>query len=176
MQGYKWKWLEESEIPTMAQVLIFLSDIRKSREALIRDGPILQASFRETQVREAPTAELDSISSIRWTCVSMIVVRKTLQTSRVRDAAKDVIHNLANVAGETEDSDDEKAAKTAVTIDACLKKSWDSANSLHDELILPVETDELEKRLRKIVQDKQDEITKLDETWNVLRMTYRTRT
>lgn len=168
MKGFKWKWLDESEIPTMAQVLVFLSDIRKSREPLIRDGPILQASFRETQVREAPTAELDSISSIRWTCVSMIVVRKTLQTSQVRDAAKDVIDNLASVTGETEGSDDEKAAKTAVTIDAYLKKSWDSANSLHKELILPVETDELEDRLRKIVQEKKDEITKLDETWNAV--------
>lgn len=153
---YEWAWLAKSEIPTMAQVLIYLSDVRTIRDAKIRD------------VREAPTSELDSTSSIRWTCMSIIVVRRVLQTfDEVGSAADRVIKGLAKVRGVTEGSQDENAAKTARTLNEYLKTSWNSAASLHQELIRDVDPDNVEDRVRNIMQEKKSDITTLDDTWNV---------
>lgn len=156
--GYEWAWLAKSEIPTMAQVLIYLSDVRTIRDAKIRDA----------HTREAPTSELDSTSSIRWTCMSIIVVRRVLQTfDEVGTAADRVINGLAKVRGVTEGSKDENAAKTARTLNEYLKKSWKSAASLHQELICDVDPDNVEDRVRNIMQEKKSDITTLDDTWNV---------
>ena len=155
---YEWAWLAKTEIPTMAQVLIYLSDVRTIRAVKIRDA----------QSREAPTSELDSTSSIRWTCMSMIVVRKILQTfNEVSTAADRVIKRLAEVRGTTKGSIDDNAAKTAGTIDEYLKTSWHSAASLHQELIHDVDPDKIEDRVRGIMQEKKTDITILDDTWNV---------
>jgi hypothetical protein len=147
----------KSEIPTMAQVLIYLNDVRTIRDAKIRDAS-----------REAPTSELDSTSSIRWTCMSIIVVRRVLQTfDEVGSAADRVIKGLAKVRGVTEGSKDENAAKTARTLNEYLKTSWNSAASLHQELICDVDPDNVEDRVRNIMQEKKSDITTLDDTWNV---------
>jgi hypothetical protein len=135
----------------MAQVLIYLSEnVRK--------------------LRDVPTGVLDPTSSIRWTCMSIIVVRETLQAFEVRDAAKDVINCLAEVRGERYGSDGDEAAdeaaRTAVTIDEYLKTCWNSADSLHQELIRDVDSDTAEERLRTIVQTNTREIATLDDTWN----------
>jgi hypothetical protein len=50
LMEYEWAWLSKSEVPTMAQVRIYLSDVRTIRDAKIRDA----------HTREAPTSELDS--------------------------------------------------------------------------------------------------------------------
>jgi hypothetical protein len=142
----------------MAQVLIYLSDVRTIRDAKIRDA----------HTREAPTSELDSTSSIRWTCMSIIVVRRVLQTfDEVGSAADRVIKGLAKVRGVTEGSKDENAAKTARTLNEYLKTSWNSAASLHQELICDVDPDNVEDRVRSIMQEKKSDITTLDDTWNV---------
>jgi hypothetical protein len=142
----------------MAQVLIYLSDVRTIRDAKIRD----------VHTREAPTSELDSTSSIRWTCMSIIVVRKVLQTfDEVGSAANRVINGLAKVRGVTESSKDENAAKTARTLNEYLKTSWNSAASLHQELICDVDPDNVDDRVRHIMQEKKSDITTLDDTWNV---------
>ncbi|KAF8498236.1 hypothetical protein F5888DRAFT_233480 [Russula emetica] len=142
----------------MAQVLIYLSDVRTIRDAKIRDA----------HTREAPTSELDSTSSIRWTCMSIIVVRKVLQTfDEVGSAANRVINGLAKVRGVTESSKDENAAKTARTLNEYLKTSWKSAASLHQELICDVDPDNVDDRVRHIMQEKKSDITTLDDTWNV---------
>ena len=155
---YEWAWLAKSEIPTMAQVLIYLSDVRTIRDAKIRDA----------HTREAPTSELDSTSSIRWTCMSIIVVRRVLQTfDEVGSAADRVIKGLAKVRGVTEGSKDENAAKTARTLNEYVKTSWNSAASLHQELIGEVDPDNVEDRVRNIMQEKKSDITNLDDTWNV---------
>jgi hypothetical protein len=144
---YKWTWLAPSEIQTMAQVLVYLSDdVRR--------------------LRDVPTGVLDPTSSIRWTCMSIIVVQNTLQALEVRSAAEDVIDCLARVRGERYGSNADKAAKTAVTIDEYLKTCWNSADSLHHELIRDVDSDTAEERLRNIVRTNKREITTLDDTWN----------
>ena len=153
---YEWAWLAESEIQTMAQVLIYLSDVRTIRDAKIRDA----------HTREALTSDLDSTSSIRWTCMSIIVVRRVLQTSQVRIAADRVIDGLANVRG-VKGSKDENAAKTSRTLNEYLTKSWNSAASLHQELIRDVDPVNVEDRVRNIMQEKKSDITTLDDTWNV---------
>ena len=131
----------------MAQVLIYLSDdVRR--------------------LRDVPTGVLDPTSSIRWTCMSIIVVRETLQALEVRDAAEDVINCLAEVRGERYGSNADKAAKTAVTIDEYLKTCWNSADSLHRELIRDADSDTAEDRLRNIVRKHKREIATLDDTWN----------
>ena len=158
---YEWAWLAKSEIPTMAQVLIYLDDVRTLRDTKIRDA----------HTREAPTSELDSTSSIRWTCMSIIVVRRVLQTfDEVGTAADRVIKGLAKVRGVTEGSKDkihENAAKTARTLNEYLKTSWDSAASLRQELIRDVDPDNVEDRVRDIMQKKESEIMTLNDTWNV---------
>lgn len=155
---YEWAWLAVTEIPTMAQVLIYLSDVRTIRDAKIR----------EVHTREAPTSELDSTSSIRWTCMSIIVVRRVLQTfDEVGSAADRVIKGLARVRGVTESNKDENAAKTARTLNKYLKTSWDSAASLHQALIRDVDPGNVEDRVRNIMQEKKSDIATLDDTWNV---------
>ena len=142
----------------MAQVLIYLSDVRTIRDAKIRDA----------HTREAPTSELDSTSSIRWTCMSIIVVRRVLQTfDEVSSAADRVIKGLAKVRGVIEGRTDENAVKTTRTLDDYLKKSWKSAASLHQELICDMDPDNVEDRVRNIMHEKKSDITILDDTWNV---------
>jgi hypothetical protein len=132
----------------MAQVLVYLSDdVRR--------------------IRDAPTVVLDPTSSVRWTCMSIIVVRETLQALEVRDAAEDVIKCLAKVRGERCGSNvADNAVKTAVTIDEYLKTCWDSADSLHKELIGDVDSDTAEERLRYVVRTNEHEIATLYDTWN----------
>ena len=153
---YEWAWLAKSEIRIMAQVLIYLSDVKTIRDAKIGDA----------HTREEP--ELDSTSSIRWTCMSIIVVRRVFQTSdEVGSAADRVIKSLAKVLGITVGRTDENAAKTARTLDECLKKSWKSAASLHQELTCDMDLDSVEDRVRNIMHEKKSDITNLDQAWNV---------
>lgn len=155
---YQWAWLVKPEIPTMVQVLVYLSDVRT-----VRTAKILNAKSHE-----APTSELDSTSSIRWTCMSTIVMSRILQTfDEVGTAADRVIKSLAEVRGATEGSNDDNAAKTARTIDGYLKESWRLADSLHQEL-RDVDQDNVEDRVRTIMQDKdlKANITALDDAWN----------
>ena len=98
--------------------------------------------------------------------MSIIVVHKTLQAPEVSSAAEDVIKCLAGVRGERYGRNSDKAVKTAVTIDEYLKTCWNSADSLHHELIRDVDSDTAEERLRNTVQTKKREITTLDDTWN----------
>jgi len=100
--------------------------------------------------------------------MSIIVVRRVLQTfDEVGSAADCVIKGLAKVRGVTEGSKDENAAKTARTLNEYLKTSWNSAASLHQELIRDVDPDNVEDRVRTIMQEKKSDITTLDDTWNV---------
>ena len=142
----------------MAQVLIYLSDVRTLRDTKIRD----------VHTREAPTSELDSTSSIRWTCMSIIVVHRVLQTfDEVRTAADRVIESLATVRGVTEGSKDENAAKTTRTLDRYLKTSWISSDILRQELIGDIDPVNVEDRVRGIMKEKESDIMALDDTWNV---------
>ena len=103
--------------------------------------------------------------------MSIIVVRRVLQTfDEVGTAADRVIKGLAKVRGVTEGSKDkihENAAKTARTLNDYLKTSWDSAASLRQELIRDVDPDNVEDRVRDIMQKKESDIMTLDDTWNV---------
>ncbi|KAI0278663.1 hypothetical protein BC826DRAFT_1083682 [Russula brevipes] len=146
----------------------FPDELERERRARACIGASLSLvlSIRNAQLREAPTTKLDSTSGVRWTCMSMIVVCKMFQTFDVRVAAERVINSLAEVRGEREGSKDDKAAKTARPR-RVPRTSWVSANSLHQELIRDVEPDKIEDRLRKIVREKKDRITTLDDTWNV---------
>jgi hypothetical protein len=86
-----------------------------------------------------------------------IVVHKMFQTFDVRVVAERVINSLAEVRGERElrVARTTKRPKTARTIDEYLRTSWDTANSLHQELVRDVEPDKIEDRLRKVVQEKK---------------------
>ncbi len=155
---YEWAWLAKSEIPTVAQVLIYLSDVKTIRDAQIRDA----------HTPETPTSELELTSTIRWTCMSIIVVRRVLQTfDEVGTAADRVINALAKVRGVTEGAKDENATKTAKTLSIYLRASWNSAASLHQELIRNVDPGNVEDRVRNIMEEKKSDITTLDDTWNV---------
>ena len=154
---YEWAWFAKSEIPTMAQVLIYLSDAKRIRDKKTQDA----------HTREAPTSELDSTSSIRWTCMSIIVVHRVLHTFGEVGATADlVIKDLAKVRGVAEGSEDENATKTTRILDEYLKRSWNSATSLRQELISDVDPDGVEDRVRNIMQEKKDEIVTLDDMWN----------
>lgn len=143
---HDWEWFAEPE--TMAQMLIYLGDVER--------------------IREAPTPGFESPFAVRWTCMSMIAVRKMLQTPVVRDAAQRVISCLADVRGEKDSSPDDVAAKTVVTIDQYLKTGWDSALTLHWELTREVEPDRTEERFQEIVLSNKAEIAELEYTWNIL--------
>jgi Family of unknown function (DUF6535) len=143
---HDWEWFAEPE--TMAQMLIYLGDIER--------------------IREAPAPGFESPFAVRWTCMSMIAVRKMLQAPSVHDAAQRVISCLADVRGEKDSGPDDVAAKTVVTIDQYLKTGWDSALTLHLELTREVEPDKTEERFQEIVRSNKTEIAELEYTWNIL--------
>jgi Family of unknown function (DUF6535) len=143
---HDWEWFAESE--TMAQMLIYLGDIER--------------------IREAPAPGFESPFAVRWTCMSMIAVRKMLQAPAVHNAAQRVISCLADVRGEKDGGPDDVAAKTVVTIDQYLKTGWDSALTLHLELTREVEPDKTEERFQEIVRSNKAEIAELEYTWNIL--------
>jgi hypothetical protein len=143
---HEWEWFAESE--TMAQMLIYLGDVER--------------------IREAPALGFESTFAVRWTCMSIIAVRKMLQTSAVHDAAQRVISCLADVRGEKEGDPDDVAAKTAETIDKYLKTGWDSALTLHQELTREVEPERTEDRFHEIMLYNKSEVSELEYTWNIL--------
>ncbi|KAH9967794.1 hypothetical protein BJV74DRAFT_799460 [Russula compacta] len=143
---HEWEWWAESE--RMVQILNYLGDVEK--------------------IREAPASGFESTFAVRWTCMSMIAVKKVLQTAAVSDAAQRVISCLAAVRGEKDGNADDVAAKTVGTIDQYLKSGWDSALTLHFELTREVEPDKAEKRLHEIMQNNKVEIAELEYTWNIL--------
>ncbi len=141
---HDWEWFAEPE--TMAQTLIYLGNVEK--------------------IREVPMGGLESTFAARWICMSIITVRKLLNTPAVHDAAQRVITCLAGVRGVRGDHADDEAIKTAGTIDQYLKTSWESARTLHHELIREVETDKMEERCHEIMRDGSDDIEVLEDTWN----------
>jgi len=143
---HEWEWFAESEI--MAQMLIYLGDVER--------------------IREAPTLGFESTFAVRWTCMSIIAVRKMLQTSAVHDAAQRVISCLADVRGEKDSDPDDVAAKTAGTIDQYVKTGWDAALTLHQELTREVEPDRTEERFHEVMSSNKTEILELESMWNVL--------
>lgn len=97
--------------------------------------------------------------------MSTIVMSRILQTfGEVGTAADRVIKSLAEVRGPTDGNYYDNAAKTARTIDGCLKESWRLADSLHQEL-RDVDQDNVEDRVRTDKNLKAD-ITALDDAWN----------
>lgn len=142
----EWEWFAESEI--MAQMLTYLGDVER--------------------IREAPTLGFESTFAVRWTCMSIIAVRKMLQTSAVHDAAQRVISCLADVRGEEDGDPDDVAVKTAGTIDECMKTGWDAALTLHRKLTREVEPDKMKERLDEIISDNKAEIAELEYMWNIL--------
>ena len=143
---HDWEWFAESE--TLAQTLIYLGDVER--------------------VREVPAPGFESTFAVRWTCMSLITVRRMLQTPPVHDAAQRVISCLADVRAEKDSSPDDVAAKTVVTIDQYLKTGWDSALTLHNALTLEVEPDRTEERFQEIMRFNKAEIAELEYTWNIL--------
>ncbi|KAI9507957.1 hypothetical protein F5148DRAFT_1200860 [Russula earlei] len=142
----EWEWFAESEV--MAQTLLYLGDIERIR------GDVPLGS--------------DSTTVARRTCMSIIAVRKMLQTPAVHDAAQRIIARLADVRGEPESDKDLEAAKTAEIIDRRLGDVWYSASTLHDELSREVEPDKMEERLHEIMLSNKDQIAELEYTWNTL--------
>ncbi|KAH9176573.1 hypothetical protein EDB89DRAFT_2240375, partial [Lactarius sanguifluus] len=86
------------------------------RLATRRVGPYLRRSF-----------------AARWTCMSLVSVRKMLSAQVVRTAAQRVVTRLAEVYGGDED---EVAAQTTDVIDRHLKGGWEAADILHSGLNL----------------------------------------
>ncbi|KAI9507935.1 hypothetical protein F5148DRAFT_1200689 [Russula earlei] len=140
-------------------------DRRKQSEILAQTLRYLGAI--ESNRAEA-TQGFDSTTVVRRTCMSIIAVRKMLQTSAVHDAAQHVISRLAAVQGETESDKDVLAAQTVGTIDQYMKSAWDSALNLHDELTPEVELDKMEERLHEIMRSNKGQIAELEYTWNIL--------
>ena len=143
---HDWEWFAETEI--VAQTLIYLGDVER--------------------VRETPAPGFESTFAVRWTCMSLITVRRMLQTPAVHDAAQRVISCLADVRAEKESNPDDVAGKTVVTIDQYLKTGWDSALTLHNELTREVEPDKTEERFQEIIRSNKAEIAELEYTWNIL--------
>ena len=143
---HEWEWFAESE--TMAQVLIYLGDVER--------------------IREAPGLGFEPTFAVRWTCMTIITVRKMLRTSAVHDAAQRVVSRLADVRGEKDGNPDDVATKTAGTIDQYLKTGWDSALTLHQELTCEVEPDRTEERFKEIMLYNKAEVAELESTWNIL--------
>ena len=143
---HDWEWFAETE--TVAQTLIYLGDVER--------------------VRETPAPGFESTFAVRWTCMSLITVRRMLQTPAVHDAAQRVVSCLADVRAEKESNPDDVAGKTVVTIDQYLKTGWDSAFTLHNELTREVEPDRTEERFQEIMRTNKAEIAELEYTWNIL--------
>ncbi|KAH9057605.1 hypothetical protein EDB87DRAFT_1017020 [Lactarius vividus] len=141
---YDWEWSAEPEI--LAQTLVYLGNVEK--------------------IREVPVGGFESAFATPWTCMSIIAVRKMLHTPMVHDAAQRVITCLVNVRGEGVDHADDEATKTAGTIDQYLKACWESACTLHRELVKEVETDKIEERCHEIMLKRSDDIEVLEDRWN----------
>ncbi|KAI0265689.1 hypothetical protein BC834DRAFT_843543 [Gloeopeniophorella convolvens] len=142
----EWEWFTEPEI--MSQTLTYLGDVER--------------------IREPPLVGFDSTFAVRWTCMTIIAVRKMLNTSQVQDAARRVISCLADVRGEKDDDRDDIAAKTASIIDRHLKQGWESADVLHEELNREVEPDKIEERFHECMRDHMGHVTTVGDTWNSL--------
>ncbi|KAI0058992.1 hypothetical protein BV25DRAFT_1901867 [Artomyces pyxidatus] len=147
MDNGDWEWFAEADI--MAQALVYLGDVEK--------------------IREAPST-FDSIFAVRWSCMSLMAVRKMLQSPAVKAAAQRVIKKLAEVRAEKGKSDDEVAAKTTGIIDKYVKSAWDAADSLRTRLEVPTEADKMEERFTEIsaVREQKVELAELEYSWNIL--------
>ncbi|KAI0261952.1 hypothetical protein BC834DRAFT_1043705 [Gloeopeniophorella convolvens] len=143
---HEWEWFAETEI--LAQTLTYLGDVER--------------------IREPSAAGFDSMFAVRWTCMSLIAVRKMLRTSAVHDAAQRVITCLADVRGEKGGEKDDVAAKTSGIIDQYVKTGWEAADNLRIELNREVEPDKTEERFQEIVRDNKSDVAELEYTWNIL--------
>ncbi len=141
-----WEWFAEPEI--MSQALTYLGDVERIREPTI---PGFDAAF-----------------AVRWTCMALVAVRRTLKTQAVRTAARRVITCLAEVHGNNGENEDEAAAKTSGIVDHHLKRGWDAADTLRTALIREVDPDKMEEQFTDTLRDSQDAIKDLGDAWNSL--------
>jgi hypothetical protein len=142
----EWEWFAEPEI--MSQALTYLGGVER--------------------IREPSTPGFDPYFTVRWTCMSMIAVRKMLNTSMVHNAARRVVICLAEVRGDDSGNEDEMAARTTGIIDRHLRTGWASGNALHESLRRDVEADKMEESFREIMTNHQLDIRDLGEAWNSL--------
>jgi hypothetical protein len=138
----EWEWFAEPEI--MSQALTYLGDVERFRE---------------------PTSGFDAAFAVRWMCMSLVAVRRMLNTPAVRTAAQRVITCLAEVRGENGGDEDEVAAKTTGIIDRYLKSGWEAADILHTTLSREVEPDKMEEQFLETLE-YSSAIKDLGDAWN----------
>ncbi|KAI9461309.1 hypothetical protein BJY52DRAFT_220923 [Lactarius psammicola] len=143
-----WEWFEEPEV--MAQVLTYLG--------------------RVEMIRNSSDPSFDAAFAVRWTCMSLMAVRKMLSAPVVRTAARRVITCLAEMYGGNGGDADEMAAQTTEIIDRHLKGGWEAADILHFGLNLEVEPDEMEECFVATMggPTTREAIRDLRDAWNSL--------
>ena len=143
-----WEWFAEPEI--MSQSLAYLGDVER--------------------IREPTSSGFDASFAVRWTCMSLVAVRRMLNTPAVRSAARRVITCLAEVRGESDGNEDEVAAKTCGIIDRHLKSGWEAADILRTALDREVEPDKMEELFLETLRSSptQGAIKDLGDAWNSL--------
>ncbi|KAF8272632.1 hypothetical protein EI94DRAFT_249858 [Lactarius quietus] len=122
------------------------------------------------RIREPTASGFDASFAVRWTCMSLVAVRRMLNTTPVRTAARRAITCLAEVRGENGGDEDEVAAKTSGIIDRHLKSGWDVADILRTALTREVEPDKMEELFLETVATSptQGTIKDLGDAWNSL--------
>lgn len=141
----EWAWFAEPEI--MSQALTYLGDVER--------------------IREPTTPGFDPTFAVRWTCMSLVAVRRMLNTQTVRTAAQRVITCLAEVRGESGGNEDDVATKTTGIIDRHLKSGWEAADTLCSTLTREVEPDKMEELFLETL-GYTSAIKDLGDAWNSL--------
>ena len=86
------------------------------------------------KTRDSSSVETDGPFVMRWTCLSLLIIRSTLDRSAsLREKARLAVETLA---GE-DDTGDDRALASAQNIDGTLRNAWSSLLQLNNALIQP---------------------------------------
>ncbi|KAH9170104.1 hypothetical protein EDB89DRAFT_1356358 [Lactarius sanguifluus] len=123
-------------------------------------GKVVSEIGHVERVNQSPTTTSDTLFIIRWTCLSLVGIQRTLGRNRLQVLAGYAVSGLARFQTEYGQPDD-VAWKGAKGIDEFLKTAWENVENLH-RAFEPWTQKRTREQVEEILRNHELQISKLE--------------
>jgi len=123
-------------------------------------GSLLSELGHNERTNDLSTIRSNPLFAVRWTCLSLVVIRQMVGVNRLQELAKFAVNRIARFQAEYGASD-ATALEGAQTIDEHLTKAWEHVKNLRLALERG-DTNRTEEEIREILNDHNVPISELE--------------
>jgi len=132
--------------------------------SLIRHpGKVLSDIASSGGTREVSEIKSNQSFAIRWTCLSLVIIRKLLNSSELQSYAHTTLQQLSAFHPEDGLDPTETALRTARSIDEQFAAAWNHVERLRQALNTSEEKDLTRGRITKILRQNEPDLTPIQE-------------